>query len=265
MFRKRWGHGGPEQSVLAGDDMKVRTIIEEERWQPGLIGRASEAWLRRRGDYMKWMHTHDLGDYVIDEVACIFDDREEKASWVQNAVKEDGVKMFNSAWDAVRTTPINSEYAVEYDFLEADMLAGMRVEAMTVIGGNSPLHSSILNPYFNPMIDSDVFRPGSVVHFSFKVPPEEYAEVLEKLNETPCAELAQSCESTYGAFSYWRVHEISNSTFLKPRINLRDQEVGEPVQMPDRPTPPDTTGGDRGDFGMPGVGGRRAIPDNPQA
>jgi hypothetical protein len=175
--------------------------------------------------------------------------------FLNNAVSEPGVTMFNYAVDTVNTLPIMSEYTVEYCFLSVEDI-GMRVECMYIDQGTSPLHDS-LTSFHNPSLSSTPgFDEPVTVHFSFKTRADEYRDVTSAMRSAG-AKQAQSCESTYGLFSYWRIEAGGDNLFLKPRVNKRDPE----------PTPPPNTAkaGERGEFGYPGVGRRIADAMTPPA
>jgi len=159
-----------------------------------------------------------LGDRAIDEMALMFHDYQTLFAFVNNALPQPGVTLFNYAKDVVRTEPIESEYTVEYWFLTLP-LPGVRLEALVQNGG-SPLHTSVQlrNPHSGT---------GSVVkmHASFKcASEEEYGDACTALRRSGW-ELAQRCDSTYGKFSYWQSTcdpADRPQWFLKPRLNLRD-------------------------------------------
>lgn len=151
----------------------------------------------------------------IDEVSIIVPDDRVAMEILREAVR-DGAEFFNSAVDHVNTSPIVSRYTVLYDFLR---LPGRnyRVEMMRITGGVSPLHSAV-----------EVVRPFVPIHVSFKVKDgEEFAWASSEL-ERHGWDKAQHCASTYGAFSYFRKDRDSycqtGEIYLKPRVNLRDQE-----------------------------------------
>jgi hypothetical protein len=254
------------------DGFGVPIISQRQReyhWSPTPIAAATPAWLKAKSNAERFLQSVGI-NRPIDEIAVMFRDDESKMAWIRDAVSEPGVKMFNSAWDTVHTSPIPSRYDVEYDFLEAPGL-GMRVEAMRIDRGISPLHQTLDETWYNPTISPASPDLGMVVvHLSFKTTKDEY-ELNRAAMVSGGAELVQACHSTYGQFSYYRVKdydtwEIPSNLYIKPRINTRD---------PEPPKAPNTTMREdlRGDFGAPGVGrkysadamGLRKIKDEPQA
>lgn len=199
------------------------------------ISRAKNSWNNRIKKYEDWMGRHGITHH-IDEIAILFDYEQDMHRWVSTAVREEGVVLFNAAMDKVRTFPIEAVYTVEYNFLSV-IDQKWRVEAMWVDEGLSPLHAA----------HGQGFRSEDpvVVHLSFKCADEsEYQRILSRLANAGCT-MAQSCKSDYGVFSYWKVPGLWDEAFLylKPRVNVRDSR----------------------EFGYPGVGGGRAVKDNPQA
>lgn len=161
----------------------------------------------------------------VDEMALLFVDFSHARWFIDMAVRMNGVTLFNSARDVVRTRPVRSEYEVHYWFLSApeghsSPERPWRIEVMVPHSG-SPLHDSFLR---------DMRRGGQdsgLVHASFKCTDEEaYANAVVALGKNGY-EAAQRCESTYGKFSYWYPLDLNDTepaTALKPRVNLRDQE-----------------------------------------
>lgn len=167
-------------------------------------------------------------EFEIDEVALMFVGN--PWPFLEEAVKLDGVDLFNVADDEVETFPIHRDYSVRYYFLSTPF--GFRVECMRITGGISPLHNGFIG--FDGST-KDVLPP--VVHYSFKCADEteyKYATATMRGNEW---EMAQGCESTYGRFSYWMTDERTDDAlseadwpwrekgyeaYLKPRVNLRD-------------------------------------------
>lgn len=242
---------------------EVKAMPDYQTWGPDPIVNASPSWKKKKSQFQFWLRENieDIGDsFNIDEIALMFSSYNEEGmhAFIKDAVREPGVKMFNSARDHVKTRPIFSQYDVEYNFLEVEDL-GMRVEVMRIDRGVSPLHQTISEENLNHTLVNRYGREligPTVVHFSFKVPTsEEYYGICEAMGRTE-AEPVQLCRSTYGQFSYWRIPSIGENIYLKPRCNERDPE---PIVVPD--PPPNTEG--RGEFGMPTVG--RRIQDVPQA
>lgn len=160
--------------------------------------------------------------YSIDEMALMFTDQGWLQRWVTDAVRVPGITLFNTAHDSVQTRPVPSSYDAHYWFLstpEAYHQDGeWRVEAMTTHPG-SPLHDSMLRTMRGTTI--------AVVHASFKCPDEEAYAIAVKTLVDNAYEAAQLCDSTYGKFSYWSPMDREDRApcaYLKPRVNLRDQE-----------------------------------------
>lgn len=259
------------ETLTDGFGMKIREVkIRDVPWSRTPIADGSPAWLKAKQRMQQFLFNNGI-TADIDEVAIMFHSAEDKAAFLRDAVSEKHVKHFNSADDFVHTSPIPSSYSVEYDFLEVTGL-GMRVEAMYIDRGTSPLHDSLLagaNPTINR--GGTPWNMPIVVHFSFKTKKADY-ETVRAAMVGGGAELVQACHSTYGQFSYYRVptdDETGHShinVYLKPRINTRD---------PEPPSAPSTSGAE---FGHPGVGGKysadalglqppkgRPIRDEPQA
>lgn len=150
-------------------------------------------------------------NYLIDEIAVMFPDRESRMAWLMDAVKNEGVSIFNAAIDSVSTNPIRSSYVADYVFLRKPTLP-WRIEAMVIGDGVSPLHAPMAG--WSP-------RP---IHASFKVHSRrEWGQVYNDLAEDDDYWLAQSCVSDYGRFAYFRpCGEDSSGLYLKPRLNERD-------------------------------------------
>lgn len=146
---------------------------------------------------------------TIDELAVMVRGKGKRAFY-RSLMHSRCLDLVNSAVDEVETFPIESKYRVAYDFYP-DL--GFRWEVMDIFSGVSPLHST--------------FHSGQIVHASFKCEDEsDYSNALALLSVYGWT-MAQSCRSTYGAFSYWMppVSDIpypSNGVYLKPRVNLRD-------------------------------------------
>lgn len=233
--------------VQNGDGQVIDTIVEYPFRDP--IVTATGSWKKRKAEIEFWLAKQGLV-YPIDEVALMFDDKAKLFEFIDAAVREPGVKLFNAATDHVLTSPVLGEYWVSYYFLEVEDL-GMRVEVMYIERGRSPLHDSLKSYGNNPTIDFRSHDDPVVVHFSYKVAKSDYLEARAAMVGGG-ATLVQDCQSTYGRFSYYRHPEIGENIYIKPRVNMRDVE-------PEVDTPlPNTTGSDRGDFGFPGIGGTTA-------
>lgn len=161
---------------------------------------------------------------TIDEAAILLPDAKTLWGWVSLAVRAKDVKHVNAADDSVEVSgPIHAHYGALYEFLElADR--PWRVEAMMVTSGYSPLHTGL----------TQLAGPhGGWVHVSFKCPTEkDYSETCKRLANTGEWLPAQICRSSYGRFIYFSPapHLIGDGPgqlpmlYLKPRVNLRDQE-----------------------------------------
>lgn len=171
----------------------------------------------------------DLAGIHIDEIAVLFQDPHNFDKFTKEAVRMDGCILFNTAEDHVHTMPMKTCYTVDYRFFTVpvqflgETFSEMRIEAMMIQGGASPLHYAEL---WN-VRDAPAFV-SPLVHASFKcVNEEQYAAVCHRLR-TKGWEAAQRCESTYGKFSYWSPLEDEKypdrpPVYLKPRVNTRDE------------------------------------------
>lgn len=165
--------------------------------------------------YSKWLEEMGLNSHV-DEVAVMFNRDEEKYGWLKGALAESSVLAFNHAVDHVHTSPIESDYDVEYTFLQHNLFK-WRIEAMHITRGHSPLHHSL-----------NANRVGGthVVHVSFKCNTvREWRHAVETLNNE--AQMVQMCSSDYGRFGYWKIDEQYlgrgvEPLYVKPRLNERD-------------------------------------------
>lgn len=191
-------------------------------WPEDPINKFAEDWISTRDKYQSFMAEIGLKN-PIDEIALLFINRAAKGDFVISAVKGDGVKLFNSAEDHVNTKPFGTEYDVEYLFLEAECLDGMRVEAMSLLNGLSPLHSALIQNH-------EEIRHGAPypVHLSFKCHNmDEYHDAVYALEHSGAdgygvATSVQFCQSDYGVFSYYNVPSLGH-IYLKPRVNMRDE------------------------------------------
>lgn len=161
----------------------------------------------------------------IDEMSLLFTSPHYAKLWVDTAVRLNGVTLFNTADDTVRTSPIRSDYNVHYWFLTAPeghstAERTWRIEVMYAHIG-SPLHDSHL------LAMRAAGQECGIIHASFKCATEEaYGDAVVALAKN-AYEPAQHCESSYGKFSYWYPLELGHhdiATALKPRVNLRDME-----------------------------------------
>jgi hypothetical protein len=169
---------------------------------------------------------------AIDEIAVLFRSDAVLSDFITELVPL-GWNFFNAAGDYVTTEPIHSDYQVQYRFLE-NPTQPYRLELMTLGGGWSPLHKTILWQLEMARLDA------AIVHASFK---------LDNVNEMRawCDELvadglllAQRCQSTYGMFEYWVDTKITEGSYLKPRVNLRDarqEDMMEEIPLRKREKP----------------------------
>lgn len=209
---------------------------------------AMPEWLKWKATFENWMEKRGLTAYGIDEIAIMFTSEKAFYEFITAAIAGEGVKAFNSAKDFVRTRPLESEYVVQYVFLE-DGMKFLRVEAMYLPPfphNHSPLHAARAN-----LLSEEDTNVG--IHMSFKCSSmDDYSDVCDVLMEVDDAHLAQSCISTYGQFSYFHIDGITDECglYLKPRVNQRDDSM-----IPAPPVAPlDEEDADRGEFGMPTLG-----------
>jgi hypothetical protein len=167
----------------------------------------------------------DAGIFAsVDEVAIMVNSIEMEYGLVESAVRY-GYAMFNAASDHVQTSPIESDYNVHYTFLQHPE-DNFRLEIMRMEEGVSPLHTSLADRAFR-----NDFNGPVVVHTSFKAQSlGDLGDVESLLEKSSEFEMAMSCRSTYGAFSYWTPTTYGTKTegiqlYLKPRANLRDSSV----------------------------------------
>jgi hypothetical protein len=196
---------------------------EQERLGEEWVSKAMARVVRAKERATEELRALFGATYEIDEMALMFTDAGWLQRWVTSAVRVPGMALFNAANDHVRTRPIPSSYDVHYWFLSTprDYHADgeWRLEAMIPHPG-SPLHDTLLHGMPN---ETDI----TVVHASFKCPDEEAYAVAVKTFKDGAYEAAQLCDSTYGKFSYWSPldrEDRAPSVYLKPRVNLRDQE-----------------------------------------
>lgn len=167
-------------------------------------------------------------DHRIDEIAYLMAGHDAANIFLREAVMADGCVHFNSATDHVHTEPLLTHYNVLYDFMSVPLeyLNGreVRIEAMHLIDGFSPLHYSEM-----VVMGREGFEQVGI-HASFKCDDEEaYAAATHTLREAGW-ECAQRCLSDYGRFSYWKPLDSDDwlpdgpYLYLKPRVNLRDSQ-----------------------------------------
>lgn len=169
-----------------------------------------------------WLAQADR-DWYVDEVAVIMDSRATVGSVLPSMVANQGIEYFNNAVDTVTAWPFGGTYKPEYHFFRTPY--PWRIELLRLPDGGSPVHA----PYAT---QDNVTKSGLLlVHFSFKCDSkEEYEEAHDWLNKE--AVLAQSCESTYGRFAYWRSPALGKKmAYVKPRVNLRDGGGVRPARI----------------------------------
>lgn len=220
-------------------------------WEEDPINAAMPTWNTWREQFQIYLEAYNIeGD--IDEIALMFNDEASLGAFVIDAVAGAGVQAFNSARDIVTTRPFDTGYNVTYVFLRMDG-EPMRVECMLIgKGGLSPLHKSVKWKAKNHPV---------AVHVSFKCKSlSDYQQVTKKMDEKLGCELVQKCSSRYGEFSYYDVWALTQSTglYLKPRVNLGVSEDKKKTE--DQPEADE----ERGEFGMPGIGGKHVTHENLQ-
>lgn len=169
-----------------------------------------DAEVDRLQDFLRHNGIHEAW---VDEVAILCPDANMAGTYVFDAVLVDGVEHFNASEDLVKVEPFGNEYRVRYDFLRiADR--PYRLEVMHMTDGISPLHA----PLYQQAWTNNV---PTTVHLSFKCPSEAaYRMACGLLRDQMAMVVAQSCESSYGSFSYWRT-DVTD-LYVKPRFNRRD-------------------------------------------
>lgn len=191
-------------AAMVGDNRAV--------WQARL-GR----WLTTAGELERRLEEEaGIPNVNIDEIAVTFSSQERLLEWVQSAVgSHPEFTLFNVAHDNVHTGPIDSGYRVMYNFLGTG--TPLRVEAMYIEDGFSPLHEAMMSPRIEGV------ETIQEVHYSFKCHSnEEYMETCEALEAV--WQLAMWCESSYGQFSYF-VPLGDRGPYVKPRFNSRDMPI----------------------------------------
>lgn len=163
------------------------------------IEKVDKAWRKSQAEL-------DLGlqwPYKIDEVALVFSTSEALDRFLTEAMKA-GAERFNSVErDVMDREDDSTAFVVRFEFLRLPERE-FRIEAMTVLDGQAPLHEQYLIDHGD----------GSVVHTSFKVRDEyTYNSFQEKHG------VVASYRNTYGRFCYMGGGE---HPYLKPRVNLRD-------------------------------------------
>ena len=153
---------------------------------------------------------------TIDEIAVCFASVKSLEEFLESAVQDGGYEHFNSvARDTMRRRDIvGEEFDVRFEFLRVP-LALYRIEAMTVLGGDAPLHQQA----------NALFGEACVVHLSYKMANlQDYQDEVCGKAASRYKKIAEYSNS-YGMFSYWRQDSQVRLglPYLKPRVNLRDQ------------------------------------------
>lgn len=120
-------------------------------------------------------------------------------------------------------------FVVRFEFLKVSGVFG-RIEAMTVLEGEAPLHAKALE---------ETNGAPTLIHASFKTAwagnelarRRTYDQAKRRLTVArdriagsdgpPSVTMAAEYRNSYGQFSYWKVDGIPD-LYLKPRVNLRD-------------------------------------------
>lgn len=161
---------------------------------------------------------------AIDEVSILTT----RPGMAAKRLEEADWALFNRAEDVVFTNPFGTRYTVMYDFYRHPLVP-WRLEVMRTKDGFSPLHRAL----------SQVYRTDSqmpVPHLSFK--PEQkaspiagkegfrrsYGRAIQQLQDKGCLHV-MTCQSTYGVFGYFIGNDVGRQVYVKPRINLRDEET----------------------------------------
>lgn len=170
----------------------------------------------------------------IDEAAILVPTR-----YYRNKVTDDllaeGWQPAGGASDMVHTNPFGTRYMVEYVFLTHPELS-WRMEIMMPgqdendDAGFSPLHSALeaQAEFYN---GTDARRLFAMPHLSFKPAIDSdttlqrsYSLAVQHLQNQGCIH-AQTCQSTYGVFGYYLGNDAASTVYLKPRVNMRDDEL----------------------------------------
>ena len=145
----------------------------------------------------------------IDEMSLLFHDKTSFEFALEEATTL-GWEQFNTSIEVLTCTshsaPQFRKYThVYFSFWRKDGVP-YRIEAMTYTPGNGglPLHDHAL------LVSEG--RPV-IIHASFK--PRDYDDFISHQPGQPTLEY----RNDYGKFSYWG----RQATYLKPRVNLRDQ------------------------------------------
>lgn len=150
----------------------------------------------------------------IDEISLLFRSDEDMEHFLHHVSMDRNVDHFNSVpIDAMHRQESDEAFDVRFEFLRIHG-ADWRIEAMCVLGGTAPLHEKAL-------LDRG---SGTVVHASYKCEDRNaYVKDVEiggRLGQHDGNQMATYINN-YGMFSYWEFERMG-TTYLKPRVNLRD-------------------------------------------
>lgn len=175
---------------------------------------------------------------IIDEVAILVPDPYHQ-NRLDRYLQEEGWERFNDDRDAVFTNPFGTRYMVEYGFYRHPEQA-IRLEVMMLLEdgqgvmGFSPLHRALWSPSGEPDLGSTHYP---IPHLSFKMSGlwhteggaesvglrRSYSLAVQHLKDQACLH-AMTCQSQYGAFGYFISNDADRQIYVKPRINLRDDQ-----------------------------------------
>lgn len=204
---------GLMDDLFAGADVLVKPPEEQvDDSLPGVLQVVEKNWNQAQEKVRAMFGA----EYQVDEIALWFKDMATLNMFASRLVRLDGFEIFGGDSDEVQTRPIHSKYQVEYTFMRTP--SEYRLELMTVPYGFSPMHALMSHVARTEPHSSALY----VVHASFRVQTEEeYANVVHTLKRTGY-EMAMSCTSSYGQFSYFDNYVFDGTPHLKPRLNTRD-------------------------------------------
>jgi len=163
--------------------------------------------------YEEWLKAGSLLNIInrgaeVDEMAILFSSTYDLDEFVTAA--SEVAPMFNEVPrdQMVRQDKPGSFY-VRFKFLQAPRQP-FRLECMTVIMGNAPLHDRLFAKKERPCI----------MHASYKLESQGAYE-REKSRLRSLMKMRAEYQNSYGMFSYWQ-HFDMGGVYLKPRVNLRD-------------------------------------------
>lgn len=177
------------------------------------MAKQSGSWQRRAQYEVDTIHQFKAN---IDEVALLFAGPSELNAWVTWA-KGQGYEHFGSIeQDRMVRLDQEGQFDIRFEFLRLEGFP-FRIEAMTVLDGQAPLHEEALGKFSN----------GSVIHVSWRAAPNGDAEgyqrhraVLEAGGTHGALSMLAEYENSYGRFAYYG--EQGRPPYFKPRVNLRD-------------------------------------------